>query len=152
MRKTRTNTFRSLLALIAGLCGILGFGTGRTFAADEPRPPLAIQFSLDRPIDAAAAPFVMAAAGGLFSAESLAVTTNIASGSPDAIARVAAGTSDFALVDINALMRFRDKDKQGGPRIKAVFVLFNKAPYAIIARKSGDGRFAVAFICATKSR
>ena len=34
MRTTRTNTFRSLLALIAGLCGILGFGTGRTFAAD----------------------------------------------------------------------------------------------------------------------
>ena len=42
----------------------------------------------------------------------------------------------FALVDINALMRFRDKDKQGGARVKAVFVLFNKAPYAIIARKS----------------
>ena len=105
-------------------------------AADEPRPPLAIQFSLDRPIDAAAAPFVMAAVDGLFSAEALAVTTNIASGSSDAIARVAAGTSDFALVDINALMRFRDKDKQGRPRIKAVFVLFNKAPYAIIARKS----------------
>ena len=105
-------------------------------AADEPRPPLAIQFSLDRPIDAAVAPFVMAAAGGLFGAEALAVTTNIASGSLDAIARVAAGTSDFALVDINALMRFRDKDKQDGPRIKAVFVLFNKAPYSIIARKS----------------
>ena len=110
--------------------------TSNVLAADEPRPPLAIQFSLDRPIDAAAAPFVMASAGGLFSAEALAVTTNIASGSSDAIARVAAGTSDFALVDINALMRFRDKDKQGGPRIKAVFVLFNKAPYAIIARKS----------------
>ena len=63
-------------------------------------------------------------------------TTNIATGSSDAIARVAAGTSDFALVDINVLMRFRDRDKQGGPRIKAVFVLFNRAPYSIIARKS----------------
>jgi NitT/TauT family transport system substrate-binding protein len=136
MRTTRTNAFRSLLVLLAGLCGIAGFGASHVFAADEPRPPLAIQFSLDRPIDAAAAPFVMAAAGGLFSAEALAVTTNIASGSSDAIARVAAGSSDFALVDINALIRFRDKDKQGGPRIKAVFVLFNKAPYAIIARKS----------------
>ena len=136
MRTTRTNVFRSLLASLAGLCGIAGFGASHVFAADEPRPPLAIQFSLDRPIDAAAAPFVMAAAGGLFSAEALAVTTNIASGSSDAIARVAAGSSDFALVDINALIRFRDKDKQGGPRIKAVFVLFNKAPYAIIARKS----------------
>ncbi len=136
MRTTRTNAFRPLLASLVGLCAIVCIGASHAFAADEPRPPLAIQFSLDRPIDAAAAPFVMAAAGGLFSAEALAVTTNIASGSPDAIARVAAGTSDFALVDINALMRFRDKDKQGGPRIKAVFVLFNKAPYAIIARKS----------------
>jgi NitT/TauT family transport system substrate-binding protein len=121
---------------MAGLCAMAGFTSSGVQAADEPRPPLAIQFSLDRPIDAAAAPFVMASAGGLFSAEALAVTINIASGSSDAIARVAAGTSDFAVVDINALMRFRDKDKQGGPRIKAVFVLFNKAPYAIIARKS----------------
>jgi len=136
MRTTRTKVSRSLLASLVGLCGILGLAADYAFAADEPRPPLAIQFSLDRPIDAAAAPFVMAAAGGLFSAEALAVTTNIANGSPDAIARVAAGTSDFAVVDINALMRFRDKDKQGGPKIKAVFILFNKAPYSIIARRS----------------
>jgi NitT/TauT family transport system substrate-binding protein len=144
MRAIRTNAIRSrlsvllnvLLASLAGLCAIAGLMASNVLAADEPRAPLQIQFSLDRPIDAAAAPFVMAAAGGLFSAEALAVTINIASGSSDAIARVAAGTSDFALVDINALMRFRDKDKQGGARIKAVFVLSNKAPYAIIARKS----------------
>jgi NitT/TauT family transport system substrate-binding protein len=144
MRAVRTNAIRSrldalskaLLACLAGLCAVVALMSGSALAAEEPRPPLAIQFSLDRPIDAAAAPFVMAAAGGLFSAEALAVTINIANGSQDAIARVAAGTSDFALVDINALMRFRDKDKQGGPRIKAVFVLSNKAPYAIIARKS----------------
>jgi NitT/TauT family transport system substrate-binding protein len=140
MRAIRTNAIRALLsaflALLAGLYASLGFAANDARAADEPRPPLAIQLSLDRPIDAAAAPFVMATAGGLFSAEALAVTTSIASGSADAIARVAAGTSDFAVVDINALMRLRDKDKQGGPRIKAVFVVFNKAPYAIIARKS----------------
>src|SRR6266540_2222722 len=140
MRAVRTNAIRSrlsaLFASLAGLCAIAGFMASNVLAADEPRAPLQIQFSLDRPIDAAAAPFVMAAVNGLFSAEGLAVTINIASGSSDAIARVAAGTSDFALVDINALMRFRDKDKQGGPKIKAVFVLFNKAPYSIIARKS----------------
>jgi NitT/TauT family transport system substrate-binding protein len=135
MRTRRTNALRLLLASLLGLCEVC-FGASQSFAADEPRPPIAIQFSLDRPIDATDAPFVMAATGGLFSAEGLTVTTNIAGGSPDAIARVAAGTSDFALVDINALVRFRDKDKQGGPPVKAVFVLFNKAPYAIIARKS----------------
>jgi NitT/TauT family transport system substrate-binding protein len=134
--RTRRTAIRFILASLAGLCGIASLAARAALAADEVRPPLAIQFSLDRPIDAAAAPFVMAAAGGLFSAEGLAVTINIASGSPDAIARVAAGTSDFALVDINALVRFRDKDKQGVPPIKAVFVLFNQAPYAIVARKS----------------
>ena len=114
--------------------GRRGFGAGQSRAADEARQPVAIQFSFDRPIDASVAPFVMAGAQGLFSAEGLAVTTNIASGSQDAIARVAAGTSDFALVDINALIRFRGKS--GAPPVKAVFVLFNKSPYAIVARKS----------------
>jgi NitT/TauT family transport system substrate-binding protein len=136
MRTRPTNAIRFILASLAGLCGIASLAASTALAADETHPPVAIQFSLDRPIDAVAAPFVMAATGGLFSAENLAVTINIASGSPDAIARVAAGTSDFALVDINALVRFRDKDRQGVPPIKAVFVLFNKAPYAIVARKS----------------
>jgi len=134
MRVTRTNTRRTMLALLIGLGGSVCFGSNRSLAADEPRPPLAIQFSLDRPIDAGAAPFVVASARGLFSSEGLAVTTNSASGSPDAIARVATGASDFALVDINELVRFRGK--ASAPPIKAVFVLFNKSPYAIVARKS----------------
>src|SRR6195256_865205 len=134
LRAIRSNILRTVLASLFGLCGMVGAGLSPVRAADQVRTPLAVQFSLDRPIDAAAAPFVMAATGGLFTAEGLAVTTNIAAGSPDAIARVAAGTSDFALVDINVLIRFRDKTD--APPVKAVFVLFNKAPYAIIARKS----------------
>jgi NitT/TauT family transport system substrate-binding protein len=136
MRAIRSNIFRFVLAALLGLCGMMGADVNPVHAADEARTSLAIQFSLDRPLDAAAAPFVMAATGGLFTAEGLAVTTNIAAGSQDAIARVAAGASDFALVDINALIRFRDRDKQGVPPVKAVFVLFNRAPYAIVARKS----------------
>ena len=136
MRATWSNLFRLVPAALIGLCGMMAGGVSPVRAADEARSPLAVQFSLDRPLDAAAAPFVMAAVGGLFTAEGLAVTTHIAAGSPEAIAKVAAGTSDFALVDINALMRFRDRDKQGVPPVKAVFVLFNKAPYAIVARKS----------------
>jgi NitT/TauT family transport system substrate-binding protein len=134
MRAIWTNTIRSILASLAGLCGVACFGANQVMAVEEPRPPVAIQFSLDRPLDAAAAPFVMATVNGLFGAEGLAVTTNIASGSSDAIQRVADGSSDFALVDINVLVRFRDK--QGAAPVKAVFVLFNQAPYAIIARKS----------------
>ncbi len=132
MRVNRIIAARWFLASLLGLLVLASFGPGESRAADEVRPPVAIQFSLDRPIDAGAAPFVMASASGLFGSEGLAVSTNIASGSQDAIARVAAGTSDFALVDINALIRFRDRPH--APLVKAVFVLFNQSPYAIIAR------------------
>jgi len=134
MHVNRIITARWFLASLIGLLALASFGHRESRAADEVRQPVAIQFSLDRPIDASAAPFVMASANGLFGSEGLAVTTNIASGSPDAIARVVAGTSEFALVDINALIRFRDRPR--APPIKAVFVLFNQSPYAIIARKN----------------
>jgi NitT/TauT family transport system substrate-binding protein len=132
MRASQTIAIRCILASLIGLLGVLWFGAGR--AADEVRQPVAIQFSLDRPLDAGAAPVVLASVRGLFGAEGLAVSTNIASGSPDAIARVASGASDFALVDLNELIRFRGK-ADAAP-VKAVFVLFNKSPYAIVARKS----------------
>lgn len=122
-----------LLATLIGFTGVLTLGTGQG-PASELRPPTAIQLLLDRPLDASAAPFILASAGGLFGSEGLAVTTDIASGSPDAIARVAKGASEFALVDINELIRWRDKS--GAPPVKAVFMLFNKSPYAIVARKS----------------
>jgi NitT/TauT family transport system substrate-binding protein len=138
MRVNRTITVRRFLALLTGLlAGLLGLacfrvGEGRT--AGDDRQPIAIQFSLDRPINAGAAPFVLASSRGLFGSEGLAVATHITSGSPEAIARVADGASDFALVDLNELIRFRGQP--GAPPIKAVFVLFNKSPYAIVARKS----------------
>jgi NitT/TauT family transport system substrate-binding protein len=134
MRESQTIAIRCILASLIGLLGVLWFGTGAGRAADKVRQPVAIQFSLDRPLDAGAAPVVLASVRGLFGAEGLAVSTNIASGSPDAIARVASGASDFALVDINELIRFRGK-ADAAP-VKAVFVLFNKSPYAIVARKS----------------
>jgi NitT/TauT family transport system substrate-binding protein len=123
-----------MLAALIGLCSGVCTGTTGARAASDPPQPLTIQLTLDRPLDAAAAPFVMAGVGGLFSAEGLAVGTNVAEGSSDAIARVAAGSSDFAVVDINALIRFRDKPRAAP--VKAIFVLFNQAPYAIVARKS----------------
>jgi NitT/TauT family transport system substrate-binding protein len=134
MRINPTIAGRCFLASLIGLLGFACCGAGESRAAGETRQPTAIQFSFDRPINAVAAPFVLAAADGLFGSEGLAVTTNIANGSPDAIARVAAAASDFALVDINALIRFRGTS--GAPPVKAVFVLFNQSPYAIVARKS----------------
>lgn len=134
MLVSRPTFLRSMLAVVIGLAGGVWPGTTRLRAASNAPQPTSIQFTLDRPLDAAAAPFVVATVGGLFSADGLAVTTTIATSSADAIARVADGSSDFALVDINALIRFRDRP--GAAPVKAVFVLFNQAPYAIVARKS----------------
>jgi NitT/TauT family transport system substrate-binding protein len=131
MRIAFSVSFRRL-ALLAVMLGLAC--AGPSHAAGETAPPTAIQFTLDRPLDASDAPLVVASARGLFRAEGLAVGTNIANGPADAITRVASGSSDLALVDINTLIRFRDK-ADAAP-VKAVFVLFNKAPYAIIARKS----------------
>ena len=130
MRANLPLTVRCFLTSLTGLLGLAWLHA----AGAEVRPPIAIQFSLDRPIEAGAAPFVVASVRGLFGAEGLSVATNIANGSPEAIARVATGASEFALVDINELIRYRDN--AAAAPIKAVFVLFNKSPYAIVARKS----------------
>src|SRR5260370_40656601 len=81
MRASQTIAVRCFVASLIGLCWVmvfwvlvfwvlvfwvLGFGPGASWAADDVRQPIAIQFSLDRPIDAGAAPFVMASARGLF--------------------------------------------------------------------------------------
>src|ERR1700722_4494434 len=120
---------RTLFACWLSAVCLAGLGAD---AAEGPHP-LAVALAFDRPINASSAPLVVAMTDGLFSAEGLAVTSHIAAGSPEAIARIASGASEFAIVDINALIRFRS---QASAPVKAVFVLFNKAPYAIVARKS----------------
>jgi NitT/TauT family transport system substrate-binding protein len=133
MRAVQTTIARCLLASLHGLMVIACLGAVPCSAAEDNRQPVAIQFSFDRPVNASAAPMVVAMTDGLFASEGLTVATDVAAGSPEAIARVATGASELALVDLNALIRFRD---QGAPPVKAVFVLFNKSPYAIVARKS----------------
>jgi NitT/TauT family transport system substrate-binding protein len=137
MRTRRTSLFRCCLAALAGMAALVSGGDGNGRAAENPplaRPLAQVQLAFDRPLDASMAPFVLAANHGLFEAENLAVNFGFADGSPEAIARVASGASEFALVDINELVRFRDK--ADAPPVRAVFVLFNQAPYAIVARKS----------------
>lgn len=127
----KTIARRGLLALALSLATL----TAREAAAAETAAPsTAIHFTFDRPIDASMAPFFLAAKDGSFGAERLNVSFNNAAGSPEVLARVAKGDSELALVDINELIRLRDKN-DAAP-IKAVFVLFNRAPYAMVARRS----------------
>src|SRR5246500_1397564 len=133
MRVIRTTALRCMLAFVAGLAA-LACPAIEESSAQATKPSVPIQLSFDRPLQASMAPFVLAASRGLFAAEGLSVANNLVQGSPEAIARVASGASELALVDINELIRYRDK--AGAAPIKAVFVLFNQAPYAIVARKS----------------
>lgn len=97
-----------------------------------------VRVLLDRPIDAASAPILTALDQNLFRAEDLNVnvipSNGAANGNSDAISRLAAGEGDVALADINALIRYRDR--ANAAEIKAVYVVFNAAGYAIMARKS----------------
>jgi NitT/TauT family transport system substrate-binding protein len=94
----------------------------------------AIHFTLDRKIDGPAAPFFLAIDKGYFKSEGLDVTVDAATGGPlEAINRLASGTYDMGVSDINLLIKFRDTV---ATPIKALFVVFDKPPYAVIARKT----------------
>jgi len=116
-----------------GALGATAFHAPFVHAAEETQAAN-IQFTMDRPVDAIAAPFVLAATRGLYRAENLNVAIQVATGSKDTITRVASGATDIAVADFNALIRYRS-DPDSLP-IKAAFVLLNRAPYAVVARKS----------------
>ena len=94
----------------------------------------AIRFTLDRKIDGPAAPFFLAIEKGYFQAEGLNVTIDAADGSLESMNRLATGGYDMGVADINGLIKLRDANPD--TPVKAVFVIFDKPPSAIIARKS----------------
>jgi len=111
-----------LLAIGAALC--TGPALGQT----------PIKFTLDGKIEGPVAPFVVAVDKGLFKAQGLDVSIDAALGTPEALARVAAGTYDLGFSGLTALMKFRDQNP--GAPVKAVFMVYNKPAFAIIGRKS----------------
>lgn len=94
----------------------------------------AIRFTLDFKIEGPSAPFLIALDKGYFSGEGLNVTIEPALGALQPIERVASGEFDMGFGDINALIKFRDA-KPAAP-VKAVFMVYNRPPYAVIGRKS----------------
>jgi NitT/TauT family transport system substrate-binding protein len=94
----------------------------------------AVHFTLDRKIDGTAAPFFLAIDKGYFNDEGLDVTIDVTAGGPaDVFDRLAASKADMGVSDLNLLIKLRDATDTP---IKAVFTVFDKPPYAIIARKS----------------
>ena len=119
--------FRALgvLALAAGLV----VAVSGTAQAQTP-----VKFTLDWRFEGPAAPFTVALDKGYFKAEGLDVTIDTGNGSRESIPRVASGTYDIGAGDVNSLVRFRDEN----PTIdlKAVMMVYDRPPFAIIGRKS----------------
>jgi NitT/TauT family transport system substrate-binding protein len=95
---------------------------------------ISIKFSLEGRLEGPAAPFLVAQDKGYYRNEMLEVTVDEAATALEPITRVASGSHAMGLADINAVIRYRDQNSS--PGIKAVFMLYNKPPYAILARKS----------------
>ena len=93
-----------------------------------------VRFSLDWRWEGPAAIFAVALDKGYFKAEGLDVTIDPAAGSREPISRVASGTYDAGFGDINSLVRFRDENP--GTDLKAVMIVYDRPPFAIIGRKS----------------
>ena len=101
-------------------------------------PPVAaetaVHLKLDRKIDGPAAPFFLAIDRGYFKAEGLDVTVDATAADPqDTIKLLTTAHYDLAVSELNLLIELRDQSATG---IKAVFVVFDKPPAAIIARRS----------------
>jgi NitT/TauT family transport system substrate-binding protein len=104
------------------------------FIAGSATAQTPIKFSLDFKFEGPSAPFLVGLDKGYYKAEGLDVTIDTAAGSLEPITRVASGTYDMGFGDINSLIKFRDQNP--GAPIKAVFMVYNRPPFAIIGRKS----------------
>lgn len=93
-----------------------------------------LSFSLNSRFDGPSAPFLVAIDKGYYKSEGLNVSVEEAPAPVDAIKRVASGDYDMGVGDINALMKFRDAHPDAP--VKAIFMVYNKPPYAVIGRKS----------------
>jgi NitT/TauT family transport system substrate-binding protein len=93
-----------------------------------------VKFTLDWKFEGPSAPFLVAIDKGHFVAEGLDVSIETGTGSVEPIARVASGAFDMGFGDINTVIKFRDQNPANA--IKAVFMVYNKPPFAIVSRKS----------------
>jgi NitT/TauT family transport system substrate-binding protein len=93
-----------------------------------------VKFSLDGRLEGPEALVLVPLDRGYFKSEGLDVAVDDAATPLEPITRVASGAYEMAFADTNALIRYRDQNPSAP--IKAVFMVYNKPPYAIVTRKS----------------
>jgi NitT/TauT family transport system substrate-binding protein len=93
-----------------------------------------IKFSLDGRLEGLAATFFFPQDRACFRTEGLDVVVDEATTALEPVTRVASGAFEIGLADINTLIKYRDQHPS--PPVKAVFMVYNKPPFAIVARRS----------------
>jgi NitT/TauT family transport system substrate-binding protein len=94
----------------------------------------ALKLSLDDRLEGPAALFLLPQDRGYYRSEGIEVTIDEGANALEPITRVASGAYELGFADINALIRYRDQNPTAP--VKAVFMLYNKPPFAIVGRKS----------------
>jgi len=93
-----------------------------------------IAFALDWKFEGPSAAYFAAIDNGHFKAEGLEVEISAGKGSLDAIPKVATGKFPIGFADINSLIKFLDKNP--GAPVKAVMMIYDKPPFAVVGRAS----------------
>jgi NitT/TauT family transport system substrate-binding protein len=127
-----TRLGRSASVLAAALL-IVSAAPARTQTAPA-RTQTALKFSLDGRPEGPAALFLLPQDKGYFRHEGLDVTIDDGTTPIEPITRVASGAYEMGFADINALIKYRDQNPSAP--VKAVFMVYNKPPFAIVGRKS----------------
>jgi NitT/TauT family transport system substrate-binding protein len=116
----------------AWLAGLAGAAAGLIVGSAQAQT--GIKFSLDERLEGPAALFLLPQDRGYYRNEGLDVTVEEGASGLESITRVASGAYELGFADINALIRYRDHNPAAA--VKAVYMLFNKPPFAIVGRKS----------------
>jgi NitT/TauT family transport system substrate-binding protein len=118
---------------LAAMCGGPARAQGQIQSQAE-RQPTPIKFALDFKFEGPAAPFLVGLDKGYYKAEGIEVMIDPGGGSIEPINRIASGGYDMGFGDINSLIKFRDQNPNAD--LRAIFMVYNKPPFAVIGRKS----------------
>ncbi len=113
---------------------LIGVLAAATLSINSAMAEVTINYANDWKWEGPAAAFLLALDKGYYKEEGLDVSMDTGKGSLDAIPRVASGTYQMGFADINSLVKFIDANPDVTAR--AVLMVYNAPPFAIIGRKS----------------